>query len=1389
MTNPAFRTTIRRRTLAAAFIVIAVALGGAGFWYYQVQAKAIHQNSYETVAAISKMKVGQIVQWKKERLIDVTREAHSPTLIRGFGMIARNAETPEIRDQVLEILKLSKKQEEYSNVIVLSPSGKVLFSTGGGPVSIEATTQRAVEAARANPGGVLSDFFRTPEGEVCIDAVATTRDAGGSVLGFIVFRCRAASYLYPLIQSWPTHSRSAETLLVEREGQNVIFLNELRHRSKTALSFRDSLSQTHLPAVQAVLGKRGMFDGKDYRHVEVLADLSSIPGTPWFMVAKVDRDELMAEAHYRAVSTSIIVGAFILLISLASAFVFTWRHAKLLQKLFESERYQREQQIIFSQLAAIIESSEDAIIGKDLNSIITSWNRGAEKIFGYAASEMVGTSIMRLIPEDRKFEEIQILEKIRKGERVEHFETVRQTKDGRLIDVSVTFSPIKDAAGQIVGVSKIVRDITEGKMIQGATSFLASCNLLPGEDFFQALARYLGETLGMDFVCIDRLEGDCLTAQTEAMFVNGKFEDNVTYALKDTPCGDVVGKTVCCFPAGVRHLFPKDAVLQDMAAESYVGVTLWGHTGKPIGLIAIIGNRPLANPQLAESILKLVAVRAAGELERKQAETTLRKSEERFRRYFELPLIGIAITSPTKGWLEVNDRLCEMLGYSRAELLQMTWAELTDPDDLAADMAQFERLRAGEIEGYQTEKRFLRKDGQAIPTNLAVGCVRTETGVLDYAVALLQDNTERNRSEKALKESAMHFHTLADSGQVLVWTSGIDKKCDYVNRVWLDFTGRALEQELGDGWAEGVHPDDLDSCFRTYVEAFDRHEPFSMDYRLRRHDGEYRWLQDDGTARYSTEGEFLGYIGHCLDITDRKQAEEALKESLAVNESILNVIPFGMDIVNKEGRILFRNAVLEQVSGNLAQDQKCWEVYCDNQQQCIKCPLKRPIPIGETHTIEVAGVLGGRIMEITHTGMVYKGEEVILELFYDITERRAMENKLQYSQRMESIGTLAAGVAHDLNNIITPIILSTEMLREAEDSATRECLISSIEACAQRGAAVVNQVLTFARGAKGERSALQLNHLVDDMVKIGCETFPKNLTITSEIPSDLWPINGDSTQIHQVILNLCINARDAMPEGGTLHISAENAEIDENFAAMVPDAKAGDYAMLAVSDTGMGIAREIVLKIFDPFFTTKEVGKGTGLGLSTVAGIVRSHGGFVTVKSEAGLGTTFKVFLPRDMEGTAEQKHLPPTEISQVGGGATILVVDDETVIAKTLSMVLANKGYKVLTAFDGNEAMALYREHANEIDLVLTDVMMPGMDGVALFRALKEINPRVKILASTGQASESRQDELHALGVDHILHKPYDAKKLLKALHDAIHAELAYRENVSAHYPVKGCT
>jgi two-component system cell cycle sensor histidine kinase/response regulator CckA len=385
----------------------------------------------------------------------------------------------------------------------------------------------------------------------------------------------------------------------------------------------------------------------------------------------------------------------------------------------------------------------------------------------------------------------------------------------------------------------------------------------------------------------------------------------------------------------------------------------------------------------------------------------------------------------------------------------------------------------------------------------------------------------------------------------------------------------------------------------------------------------------------------------------------------------------------------------------------------------------------------------------------------------DVTEHRTLEKQFLHAQRMEAIGTLAGGMAHDLNNILAPVLMVAGLLKIKLTSPQDQRILSMVENSAQRGADIIRQLLMFSRGVTGERVSVQLRHLTKEMADIMRETFPRGITIRHEAPGELWPVVGDATQLHQVLMNLCVNARDAMPKGGQLTLDAGNVELDDLGAELPPEAKAGRYVMLSVADTGQGIPPEIAGRIFDPFFTTKGIGKGTGLGLSTVLGIVRSHGGFVTVHSEPGKGTAFRVYLP---VATVPAGAGPvETEAAVPGEGETILVVDDEAPVCLSTSLILEQQNYRVLVAHNGREALDLFLQHQHSIKVVLTDIMMPVMGGLDLARALRTTKPDLTIMAATGLDHEDSKLELKELGITEVLLKPYVPDALLAALSRAL--------------------
>jgi len=394
--------------------------------------------------------------------------------------------------------------------------------------------------------------------------------------------------------------------------------------------------------------------------------------------------------------------------------------------------------------------------------------------------------------------------------------------------------------------------------------------------------------------------------------------------------------------------------------------------------------------------------------------------------------------------------------------------------------------------------------------------------------------------------------------------------------------------------------------------------------------------------------------------------------------------------------------------------------------------------------------------------------EYVVAVVRDISVRKELEAKFFRAQRLEAIGSLASGIAHDMNNILAPIMMSAPLLRLGLSDEEINQTVETIEMSAQRGSELVKQLLTFGRGVEGARRIVRPELLVREMAKIAQQTFPKNIQIVEAAPKGLWPIIGDSTQLHQVLLNLSVNARDAMPAGGTLTISASNLEFDALTAEATAGAKPGPYVLMRVTDTGTGISADVIEKIFDPFFTTKEPGKGTGLGLSTVIGIVKSHDGFISLKSEVGKGSSFEVYLPATPQG----KDAGPSDEAAAtvrGEGELILIVDDEKKIRDTIRDLLVKYGYQVITASDGAEAAMEYARHGKDIKVVITDLEMPIMNGVTLVQVLKRMNPAVTAIVSSGVASvegmEQRRKELELLGVKQILSKPYTVDEILSAL------------------------
>ncbi|AFY34014.1 PAS domain S-box protein [Calothrix sp. PCC 7507] len=514
-----------------------------------------------------------------------------------------------------------------------------------------------------------------------------------------------------------------------------------------------------------------------------------------------------------------------------------------------------------------------------------------------------------------------------------------------------------------------------------------------------------------------------------------------------------------------------------------------------------------------------------------------------------------------------------------------------------------------------------------------------------------------------------------------------------------------------------------------------------------------------------SDGTFL-HLAVTRDITKRKFAEQKIREQAA----LLDVTTDAILVRNIHNQILFWNQGAERLYG-----WKAEEVLGKNVVGLLYHATK-PQLHDALFTVVNKGEWRGELQQLNKDGREIIVEsrwtlvrdengqaKSILSVNTEITQKKQLEAQLLRSQRLESIGTLAGGIAHDLNNVLAPVLMSVHLLQLKLPDQQSQRVLQTLEKNVRRGANLLKQVLSFARGMEGKRTIVQVRQLVQEIEQIVKQTFPKSITCQTELAENLWYISGNTTQLHQVLMNLVVNARDAMPDGGSLKIEVENLVIDQHDAQVHLDAQEGSYIAISVIDTGTGMPPEIQERIFEPFFTTKEIGKGTGLGLSTALGIIKNHGGFLNVYSEVNKGTEFKVYLPVSSDNITPA--LSPEIEPHKGDGELILVVDDEAVIREITKASLETYNYQVLTANNGVEAVAIYAQYQQKISVVLLDMMMPTMDGAIAIRTLQKINPHVKIIAISGLLSSQNIAEVAGMGVKAFLAKPCTAQELLQTI------------------------
>jgi len=645
---------------------------------------------------------------------------------------------------------------------------------------------------------------------------------------------------------------------------------------------------------------------------------------------------------------------------------------------------------------------------------------------------------------------------------------------------------------------------------------------------------------------------------------------------------------------------------------------------------------------------------------------------------------------------------------------------------------------------------------------------RVLTRVIHYAV-------ERRAAQVRLRERDAHYRSIVESSLDAIISMDEAGRIIEFNPAAESMFGRTRSQAHGSELADLI-PERMRAQHRAGLARYVATGKTAIVGRRLEMTG----LRADGSefpielaiSRLSTA--LPHFIGSIRDLSERRRAEEAQQRAcarIAEQASLLDGARDAIHVRDLDHRISYFNKSAERMHGWAAADiagQSVRERFFPDPAIFDAAMSELFERGGWQGELTVAGHGGSRLtVESRWTLMLDTANRprAVLVIDTDITERKDLERRFFRAQRMESIGTLASGIAHDLNNVLAPVLMSIELLKDDTAADERLQIIEMIEASTRRGAEMVRQVLSFVRGVEGERTAVDIPRLVSDVEKIVTDTFVKSIIVRTDISGAIPTVLGDATQLHQVLVNLCVNARDAMPDGGTLSLSASAQQLDEREIGLDASVRPGAYTVLRVTDTGSGISPQVIDRMFEPFFTSKPFGLGTGLGLSTSLAIVKSHGGFMRVESEVGRGSTFAVFLPAQGMGVASVSTAAAPDLAR-GNGELVLVVDDEEALLMMTSLALESFGYRVLLAADGAEAIALFSEHRADIAVVVTDMNMPVTDGFAVIRKIREITPDVRVIAASGLGPPTAAQ---VPGMVRFLPKPYTADTLRKAVTAAL--------------------
>ncbi len=1204
--------------------VVAFMLGGG--WFYLVEKKQLRRAAEDDLRAVASLKADQIKKWRAERLGDAAVIMETPFLSETAGVWLREP-TEDLKRRILDWFRALRTHYRYADVMLVDIDGRVRLSLYNPGTALHPEAAEALARALRERRPVMTSLHETDGQSSHVGVIAPVFaqwGREGPPEAAVVLQSDAGQFLYPLIQSWPTSNPSAETLLVRREGNFVLFLNELRHRRDSALRLRIPLTETDVPAVMAIRGKRGIVEGRDYRGVEVLADVRHIPNTPWFMIAKVDKVDALAVWRSRSFLIVALLGA-VMIAFVAVAGMLRQRSEKAgYRRLYEAETARRKTE---QRHKVTLMSVGDGVITTDTRGRVELMNPVAEKLTGWKLDDAQGRPLENVfhIVEETSRERVEnpVRKVMRKGTIVglaNH--SILIARDGAEHPIADSGAPIPGDDGAVSGVVLVFRDQTEQRAAEG--------RLLREK---QRAQQYL-DTANTILIALD--------THANVTLVNRKGCEILGYEE-----GEILGKN------WFEHFVPEDSVerVRDVFSKAASGE--WSgveYVENPIltghGDTRLIAWR---NSVVRDGNGAIVGALSSGEdiTDRRAAEEALRESEQRYRATFNDASVGIDLVDRKGAFLELNRTLADFLGYTTNELLDLTVFDVTHPDDVEKSAEMFKALLEDNLRVYRLEKRYVRKDGEVVWADTSVSTIRGPEGELRATVGVIVDITRRKESEAVSVLLATAVEHAAESIEVTDATGRIV----YVNPAFEQTTGYSREEVIG------RNP--------SILKSGKHDERFYREMWRTLLDGEV-WT-----------GRFI----------NKKKDGSLFEEDVSITP-----------VKDDSGTIVNYVAV------------------------------KR-----------------------------------------DVTQEILLERQLQQAQKLESIAALAGGIAHDFNNLLTIASGYTEiLLMEKKEGDPGHEELEAIRHAASRGADLVRSILTFSRQIETFPRVVDINDEIRHAEKLMMRTIPKMIEIRLDLAEDVDPVKVDAGQFEQILLNLAVNARDAMPGGGELTLRTRNVRLDEEYCRTHLGTTPGDYVMAEVSDTGHGMGPDEIERIFEPFYSTKRPGEGTGLGLAMVFGIVKGHGGHIACYSEPGAGTVFKIYFPVVREEQRDEDPAVSREMTAFGT-ETILLVDDEESIRSLGESILRRAGYTTLTASNGVEGLEIYRKRGEDIDLVVLDMIMPEMGGEQCLEELTQIDPEVKVLIASGFSAQGMTKVSDRPGVRGFVGKPFKMSSLLKTVRKAL--------------------